>query len=172
MATGRSLHLINQIGEYLVSAELCRRGLISTTFTGDVPDFDFLETNKKLKKIPIQVKTITQGSWQFDARKYLDISISNGIQEVKGKKQLDEWESKLIFVFVRLVGQNKDEFYICLATELQDIIYENYTRWLSKNNGRRPRNPNSTHCTVSPDDLRKYKDNWEKIKFESYFTIK
>jgi len=34
MATGRSMQLTKQVGEYLASAELCRRGLISTTFTG------------------------------------------------------------------------------------------------------------------------------------------
>ena len=37
MAEGRKIQLTKQIGEYLVCAELGRRGFISTTFTGNVP---------------------------------------------------------------------------------------------------------------------------------------
>jgi len=36
MATGRSNYLTKQAGEYLVAAELSRRGFIATTFTGNV----------------------------------------------------------------------------------------------------------------------------------------
>jgi hypothetical protein len=43
MATGRQMKLVGQTGEYLVAAELGRRGLIATTFTGNVPDYDILK---------------------------------------------------------------------------------------------------------------------------------
>lgn len=162
MASGRSMQLTKQIGEYLVSAELCRRGLISTTFTGNVPSFDILAINETLETIPIQVKTIAGGSWQFDAKTFVEISISNGTQTVKGKTCLPNPD--LICVFVRLKGQNQDEFYIFRVTDLQDIIYKNYTGWLAKKKGKRPRNPNSTHCAVAPDDLKHYKNNWEMIR--------
>jgi len=161
MATGRRMQLTKQIGEYLVSAELCRRGLIATTFTGNVPSFDVLAVNEKLETIPIQVKTITGGSWQFDAKTFLEISISNGTQTVKGKISLPNPD--LICIFVRLREQNQDEFYICRMRDLQEIIYGNYTTWLDEKKGKRPRNPNSTHCIVSPDDLKDYKDKWEMI---------
>jgi hypothetical protein len=39
MATGRSNKLVGQTGEYLIAAELSRRGLIATTFTGNVPHY-------------------------------------------------------------------------------------------------------------------------------------
>jgi hypothetical protein len=42
MATGRSTKLVGQAGEYLVAAELSRRGLIATTFTGNVPHYDII----------------------------------------------------------------------------------------------------------------------------------
>lgn len=161
MATGRSMQLTKQIGEYLVSAELCRRGLISTTFTGNVPSFDILTINERLETIPIQVKTIAGGSWQFNAKTFLEISIANGTQTVKGKTSLPNPD--LICVFVRLREQNQDEFYICRMRDLQNIIYRNYTGWLAKKKGKRPRNPNSTHCAVSPDDLKHYKNMWEVI---------
>ncbi len=161
MASGRSMQLTKQIGEYLVSAELCRRGFISTTFTGNVPYFDILAINEKLETIPIQVKTMAGGSWQFDAKTFLNISISNGTQTVQRKTHLPNPD--LICVFVRLRGQNHDDFYIFRMKDLQDIIYKNYTGWLAKKKGKRPRNPNSTHCAVSPDELAPYKDNWEML---------
>lgn len=161
MATGRSTQLTKQVGEYLVAAELCRRGLISTTFTGNVPVFDLLTINKRLKTVPVQVKTIRAGFWQFsDARKFLKISIVNGIQTIKGKISLSD--PNLIFVFVRLkgFGEDKDEFYICRKKNLQDIIYKGHKKWLSEKGGKRPRNPASMHCAVSPDDLKDFKNNW------------
>ena len=42
MKTGRSKYLTKQAGEYLVAAELSRRGYIATTFTGNVPDYDII----------------------------------------------------------------------------------------------------------------------------------
>jgi len=36
MTTGRENQLTKQIGEYLVSAELCRRGFVETTFTENI----------------------------------------------------------------------------------------------------------------------------------------
>jgi hypothetical protein len=46
VATGRSNKLVGQTGEYLVAAELSRRGLIATTFTGNVPDYDIIASEK------------------------------------------------------------------------------------------------------------------------------
>lgn len=47
MATGRENQLTKQVGEYLVAAELCRRGFIATTFTGNVPDFDIIASDAR-----------------------------------------------------------------------------------------------------------------------------
>jgi len=42
MSKGRKNQLTKQIGEYLVAAELGRRGFLATTFTGNVPHYDVL----------------------------------------------------------------------------------------------------------------------------------
>ena len=47
MATGRHTKLVGQTGEYLVAAELGRRGLIATTFKGNVPDFDIIASTEQ-----------------------------------------------------------------------------------------------------------------------------
>jgi hypothetical protein len=49
MGSGRNNKLVGQTGEYLVAAELSRRVLITTTFTGNVPYYDIIATNEKGK---------------------------------------------------------------------------------------------------------------------------
>ena len=40
MATGSANKLTGQVGEFLVCAELGRRGMFATPFAGNVPEFD------------------------------------------------------------------------------------------------------------------------------------
>lgn len=162
MQTGRNTQLTKQVGEYLVSAELCRRGYISTTFTGNVPDFDILAINDKRKTIPIQVKAINAGSWQFDAAKFIDIEIKNKVQKIKRKVKSSHLN--LVFVLVKLVGQGRDEFYIMRFQDLQNWIFRAYTKYLKAKHGRRPKNPDSTHSIVSPHEIERFRDNWGLIE--------
>ena len=90
MATGRNMQLTKMIGEYLVCAELCRRELLATTFTGNVPEFDILATDKCLQTIPIQVKANAKGDWMLRADLFLNIDYNKEkkIQTIVGKKRL------------------------------------------------------------------------------------
>jgi Holliday junction resolvase-like predicted endonuclease len=82
MATGRSTKLAGQAGEYLVAAELSRRGLIATTFTGNVPHYDIIASDEKGRHVSVQVKTSRGGSWQFGNMSiFCDISF-------QGKRQI------------------------------------------------------------------------------------
>ena len=83
MATGRQNKLVGQTGEYLVASELSRRGLIATTFTGNVPHYDIIASNEKGKHISVQVKTISGSTWQF-ARvdRFVEIKFNNQTQIV------------------------------------------------------------------------------------------
>ncbi|TFB11470.1 hypothetical protein E3V55_03640 [Candidatus Marinimicrobia bacterium MT.SAG.3] len=158
MATGRSKQVTGQTGEYLVAAELCRRGLIATTFTGNVPDFDILATDIKNNTFQIQVKAIRGSAWQFDGRKFLDIELRNDIQTVKRKKgKKDGFNRDLICVFVVLKDYGEDEFFIFRWGFLQDYFFKHYRR------GKRPKNPSSFHCAIWPKQLKKHKDNWALI---------
>ena len=73
MKKGRSNKLAGQIGEYLVCAELGRRGYIATSFTGNVPEFDLIVANDELKTVPIQVKTSRGDNWPTTASLWIDI---------------------------------------------------------------------------------------------------
>jgi hypothetical protein len=67
MATGLSNKLTGQTGEYLACAELGRRGLIATTFIGNVPEYDLIVCDKSLNKVPIQAKTSRCDTWPSKA---------------------------------------------------------------------------------------------------------
>lgn len=48
MATGWNNQLIKQVGVYLVACELALRGLLVTTFSGNVPGFDLIVTDSTI----------------------------------------------------------------------------------------------------------------------------
>ncbi len=170
MATGRSMQLTRMIGEYLVCAELCRRGLLATTFTGSVPEFDILATDKDLQTIPIQVKANAKGDWILRADSFLNIDYNEEkkTQTIIGKK--DFKKSGLIYIFVKLVEQGKDEFYVLRLQDLQRIILRNHNEWLRKHEGRRPKNPESMHIALSSKHLSGYRDNWQLLKYTQEIT--
>jgi len=155
MATGRSTQLTRQIGEHLVAAKLGRLGYIATPFTGNVPDFDLLIADGQGCSIPIQVKAINGGSWQFNISKFLEIEIIDDVQYVRGKQKLVN--PNLICIFVQLAADEKDDFFIFQLKDLQEYFSKSYK------GGRRTKNPLSLHCPIIPKDPEKFRDNWSLI---------
>ena len=158
MATGRSNQLTGHIGEHLVAAELGRRGLFATPFAGNVPDYDLLVVDERGRAVPVQVKTISKGDWQFKKNQFINIEIKRNVQYKKGKVRLRD--PSLLCVFVRLRGgdRNEDEFYIFHVCELQNLIYRQCAA-----RKRRPRNPLSMHCRVKPSDIKPHADRWQVL---------
>jgi hypothetical protein len=162
MATGWNNQLIKQVGEYLVACELALRGLLVTTFSGNVPDFDLIVTDPKGSSCPIQVKTVKGGSWQFSIDKFADISFDVSKQLIGDKKPLPI--PQLVCVFV--IASEKyggDQFFVLEWSKVQDILIENHKCWLDAHGGIRPKKPDSMHCSIVEHDLREYKDNWSII---------
>jgi hypothetical protein len=157
MATGRGMQLTRQIGEHLVAAELGRRGYIAAPFAGNVPLYDLLAADTRGFSIPIQVKAINGGSWQFSADSYLNIEVVNGEQIVKGKKKL--LNPNLICIFVLLIDPGKDEFYLFRVSDLQEYCAKVY-----KPRGQSSKNPDSRHCAVSPKKFSRFKENWKLLE--------
>ncbi|MDI6811391.1 MAG: hypothetical protein QMD80_06960 [archaeon] len=162
MATGRSNQLTKQIGEYLVACEIARRGLIATTFSGNVPDFDLIVTDFKGSSCPIQVKTSKNGTWQFSIDKFVEITFEGMKQIIGNKKPLQI--PHLICVFV-VAGKKygEDIFFILEWSKVQEILISIYRRWLDSCGGVRPRKYDSMHCALCQSDLEEYKDNWSLI---------
>jgi hypothetical protein len=162
MARSFKTQLAGQIGEALVVAELGRRDIVATSFTGNVPDIDLL-VYKDGKTAALQVKAWRNGSVSFDATRYLQISIEAEIQTVTG---IDEaLDPDLIFVFV-LIGDalGADRFFLLPQRTLQSLIEHGYKSFLSKHGGKRPRNALTTHNSVTLEQLAPFEGNWSIIE--------
>lgn len=161
MPTGRGNQLTKQVGEFLVAAELARRGWIIGLLSGNTPEFDLVATNTRCKSVPVQVKAIKGGDWQFDMRKFVDITFTGRKQTLGARKR---YPRNLICVMT-LVGGNPaaDRFFVLTMRTLQSRIVANHRAFLAKHGGVRPRNPRSTHCSVSVKQLERYEDDWPAI---------
>ena len=163
MATGRSTKLVGQAGEYLVAAELSRRGLIATTFTGNVPHYDIIASDDKGRHVSVQVKTIRGGAWQFgDMSKFCDISFREKRQIVGRAKKCTVRD--LICVFVRLTNYGEDRFYICSWIKARDILVRSHKKYLDRVDGIRTKNPRSLHNAISEKSLSKFENQWDLIE--------
>jgi len=151
MATGHDMQLTKQVGEYLVAAEVCRRGFIATTFTGNVPHYDIIALDASGRHRAIQVKAIRGGAWQFDCRTFVDIRLE-GEKQIVGQPTQVPYPD-LVCVFVRLLGQGADEFYVLTWSDLQKIIIAGYCRNLEGHGGVRPRKHDSFHGAIHPQML-------------------
>lgn len=162
MASGRNTKLTGAIGEFLVSAELCRRGLLATPFSGNVPHYDIIASDEFGHHLVIQVKAINKTNWQFDVAKYVEITM-NGDMQILGK-QANEPYPNLYCVFVALGGSNKeDRYFIFSWKDLAKVIIQNHNQYLKKHGGVRPKAPKSTHCSISIPLLEGFENNWQLI---------
>lgn len=163
MATGRSNKLVGQTGEYLVAAELSRRGLIATTFTGNVPYYDIIASDEKGRHISVQVKASRSPSWQFgDITHFCDISFNKEHQIVGRQKPCPV--RRLIVVFVLIDVEGTDRFYILTWRRLRDLIVKGHKAYLAKHGGKRAQKWDSLHSAISEKALKPYKDKWSIVE--------
>ena len=159
-----SNQLSGQMGEALVVAELGRLGVIATAFSGNVPDIDIL-AYKDARTTAIQVKAWKSGSVSFDARRFLEIEIADNKQTVigvhKGLQRLP------IYVFVKLgESRSMDEFYVLDQQTLARLISDGYQSFLDLHGGVRPKNPLTTHNSVTISQLLPHKNSWDTLLAE------
>lgn len=164
MATGWGMQLTKQAGEYLVAGELCRRGYLAATFSGNVRDYDIVAMSEGRKAFTVQVKTILGGAFQVgDARRFIEIPQvgEDGLQRVNG---LVDLRDDSVWVFVYLAGQEPPAYFVTTARDVQQLVFDGYKWNLERHGWRRPRNPYTTHHALSIADLERYRDNWGLIE--------
>ena len=155
MATGRSIQLNKQLGEYIVACELARRGLLVATFSGNVPDFDLVATAADGRSVPIQVKTIRGGEWQFLADKFVEVRFE-GDKQILGSKLVPRIPH-LLYVLVLATKYGQDRFFVLEWEQLQDLVLTQYSAWLHAKGGVRPRTQNACIPAPRPTSLRHLK---------------
>lgn len=158
----RSTHLTGRTGEFLVAAELARRGYVSTTFSGNVPNYDIVAIDDRGKHATIQVKTIRGSSWQFNLAAFCDIEVSRGRQVVKRAKRSPV--VGLICVLLTLREYGSDRFFICTWRDLRNLVVAGHRRYLARHGGRRPVNPSSLHTALRVEAVEKFEGNWALIE--------
>ncbi len=154
--------MAGQIGESLVVAELGRRGIVATSFAGNMPDIDILAYANDTT-LHLQIKAWRTGSVHFNATRFIHIDFEGDRQIVGGSN--DALDGELVYVFVKIGDSaGQDRYFILPQHELQSIILHNYCAWLDKHNGVRPRNPSTTHCAVEMSSLAQFEGNWGLIR--------
>ena len=163
MGKGRSNKLVGQTGEYLVAAALSRRGLIATTFTGNVPHYDIIASDEKGRHVSVQVKAGRVGSWQFgNVTQFYDIAFDHK-RQVVGKPKTCPVQ-RLVMIFVRIEEDGNDQFYILKWQKLRDLVIKQHKAFLQKHNGVRPRQWESLHCAVTEETVRPYLEKLDTVK--------
>ncbi len=165
MATGRSNYLTKQAGEYLVAAELSRRGYIATTFTGNVPYYDIIAVDDSGGHAVVQVKAIAGKSWQFNAKDFADIVMEGRQQKVRYERKEPYPDLVCVLVQVeRMDSGTRDRFFVLPWRDLCRVIVNGHTKYLAKHGGIRPRNPESTHTGLQPSQIEAWEGKWEILK--------
>ena len=163
MGTGRSNKLVGQTGEDLVAAELSRRGLIATTFTGNVPHYDIIASDETGRHVSVQVKASRGPSWQFgNIRQFCDIAF-DGKRQVVGKPRSCPVR-RLIVTFVKIEEDGQDRFYILTWQRLRDLLIKGHIAFLQRHDGVRPQRWDSLHSAIAEKTLRPYRDKWDTIE--------
>lgn len=164
MATGLSNKLTGAIGEYLVAAELCRRGYIATTFTGNVPHYDIVASDAKGRHVAIQVKTTWAKTWHANILSFCDVTLdSRTKKQTVGRKKRSPVKN-LVCVFVKLGRDKEDRYFVCTWNDLRDTLVRRHKTYLQKHGGRRPVRWDSLHIAASIRRLEPFEDNWRLIK--------
>lgn len=166
MSRGRQNKLLGQVAEHLVVAELGRRGLIATGFSGNVPAFDVIAADENCRTVPIQVKASSGDSWPSDARTFMRIEYGQNEkrQNYLGPVTLDTPD--LIYVFVAVASDvtgARDRFFILTMNELQQVCIKCYAAWMDPKEWRRPRNPESYDNRFWIREIEGFENRWQLI---------
>ena len=165
MSRGRSNKLVGQAGEYLVAAELCRRGMIATTFTGNVPHYDIIASNEKGQHVAVQVKTSRSSSWQLSSLEpFFDLELKEATkQQIVGRCKRAPVRG-LMFVFVRLGEDEPDRFFVLPWNTFARILRKHHMDFIGRYGGRRPRRWDSLHGAISLKQIARHEGCWDAIE--------
>ena len=165
VSTGRNNKLAGQIGAFLACAELGRRGLIATPFSGNVPAFDILAADDQCNTVPIQVKASQGDNWTSKADTWLKLTLDpqTKVQINGGSQEVENPELIYVHVAIAKPDGGKDQYFILTKRQLQEVAIKKYSAWMDTIGWRRPRSPDSFDCRYWIKDLEEYRDNWKLI---------
>lgn len=165
MATGLANKLVGQVGEFLVCAELGRRGYIATPFSGNVPGFDVIVIGPSMRAVPIQVKTIGSGDFRFDLANYYEVSLDEKreIQRIGSAMAHPDPDLLYILVWLGQPPKHAERFCVCTYRDVQQLVYEDASKHLALHKGHRPKNWRSTSGCLRAKRFEGYWEKWDLV---------
>jgi hypothetical protein len=153
---------VQQWGEYLVAAELAKRGYLATTFTGNVPHFDLVVTDEEGRTANVQVKAKSEkGNWQFDLGKFAKIETRPDGTHLIRKRRMHARDT--LWVLVHLHLEREADFYWFGQEEFQHLILRKHRRYLRLHGGKRARKQESRHSSIAPRGIGDWRNNWDAV---------
>jgi hypothetical protein len=136
-------------GEYLVAAELSRRGFIASLTIRNAKGIDILASNlDATKSVGIQVKTNQNG------KKYW-------LMNVKAERILG---TNLFYVFVSLHGENAlPRYHVVPSSTVAEYISKSHKNWLTTP-GVRGQTRQDTKMRKFEDYEDKFLDRWDLLE--------
>lgn len=162
MSTGRGTRLTGAVGEFLVAAELCRRNLVATPFSGNVPHYDIIASGESGGHPAVQVKTINGPNWQFSIRTFADVR-RDGQRQIVGEPKPEPYPQLRLVLVVLGKDGNRDRFFILTWEDLGDVLIAGYKQYLAKHGGIRPKAPDSFHVSLSVPEVEPFEDHWQTL---------
>jgi len=137
-------------GEYLVAAELSRRGYVASVTLRNTRGIDILASNRDAtRSVGIQVKT-SQGTrpvW------------------VLNKTAEDDLAENLFYVFVCLPPQSAASYHVVPREVVARYVRKSHKQWLATP-GRRGQAHRDNDMRRFRDPDNRYKDRWESLRLE------
>ncbi|MDA0375350.1 MAG: hypothetical protein O2865_16325 [Planctomycetota bacterium] len=165
MERGRSTKLVGATGEYLVAAELCRRGLIATTFTGNVPHYDIVASDGEGRHAAVQVKTSRSTKWQLaNVGLLFDVTLDEATKTQAFGRLKKPPVNRLVYVYVVLSDEGPDRFFVVSWKDLASLVRKSHGRYLKRHNWSRPQRWDSLHAAITADHLADHEDCWEVVE--------
>jgi hypothetical protein len=134
-------------GEYLVAAELSRRGYVATLTLRNTRGIDILASNSDAtQSVGIQVKTAqsVKPNWMMNKKAEADVA------------------EHLFYVFVCLASEGSATFYVVPRKVVAKHVRESHAKWL-KTPGRKGQAHKDTDMRRYKDPAHKYKDRWDLL---------
>jgi hypothetical protein len=140
-------HLSGIAGEYLVAAELSRRGYIASLTLRNTQGIDVLASSADgRRQVAIQVKC--------DQGKGREWILTAKAERLRGPH--------LFYVFVRLHHLGTPEFFVVPSSVVATRTATSHRAWLARP-GRRGQAHKDTAIRVFADRTGKYRDAWKRL---------
>lgn len=134
--TVRTHQQTHDAGRHFAVAEALMRGYKATL----IGRSSYIDVNGH----KAQVQVAAKGAWQID--------------------DVDKYTSATIEDVVLVdITDGLREFYICPGDVLRSDVRKRHDQFLASKGGTRPRNPDSKHSAIYPEQVRKWRNGWKRL---------